>query len=122
MERGLKAHSYTQDKLAGLLGLQGITPLSPFDKNCNFDLAWHISDGTVGVAEVKSNTDGNESFQVRHGLGRVLDYGHRMKGRRFRPKLFLVLEKKPQEAAHWTALCATQDVTHTWAPFFPGIL
>ncbi|MDQ1058058.1 hypothetical protein QFZ23_001959 [Arthrobacter globiformis] len=106
MERGLKAHSATQDKLADLLGRHGLTPLSPFDKKCNFDLAWHSADGTVGLAEVKSNTEGNEVFQVRHGLGQVLDYGQRMKDRGFRPKLFLVLETKPRDATHWKSLCA----------------
>jgi hypothetical protein len=120
MERGLQAHSRTQNKLAELLGLHGLTPLSPFDKRCNFDLAWYFTDGTVGVAEIKSNTAENEAFQIRHGLGQVLDYGHRMKARGFRPKLFLVLERKPQEA-HWKSLCTTQDVTLTWAPFFAGI-
>ncbi len=100
MERGLKAHAGTQNKLAELLGLHGITPLSPFDKTCNFDLAWHFADGFIGVAEVKSNTEENESFQVRHGLGQVLDYGQRLKGRGFSPKLFLVIERKPQDT-HW---------------------
>jgi hypothetical protein len=70
---------------------------------------------------VKSNTEGSEAFQVRHGLGQVLDYGHRMKGRGCRPRLFLVLERSPQDAAHWRPLCAAYDVTLTWAPFFAGI-
>lgn len=121
MERGLKAHSATQDALADLLRVQGRTPLSPFDKKCNFDLAWRFSDGTVGVAEVKSITEGNEALQVRHGLGQVLDYGHRMRGRGFHPKLFLVLENKPRQAAHWEALCSGHEVTLTWAPVFPGL-
>ncbi|MHA7297709.1 hypothetical protein [Pseudarthrobacter sp. MDT3-1] len=104
-----------------MLGLHGLTPLSPFAKHCNYDLAWHFDDGAVGIAEVKSNTGENEAFQIRHGLGQVLDYGHRMKGRGFRPKLFLVLERKPQEAARWKPLCAENDVALTWGPFFPGI-
>lgn len=121
VERGLHAHSATQDALADLLRLQGLTPLSPFDKKCNFDLAWHFSDGRVGVAEVKSNTKGNEAFQIRHGLGQVLDYGYRMEARGFRPQLYLALEKKPQEVAHWEPLCAGHGVTLTWAPAFPRI-
>lgn len=121
MERGLKAHSATQDKLAELIGLHGLTPLSPFDKTCNFDLAWEREDGSVGVAEVKSITEENEAFQVRHGLGQVLDYGHRLTGRGFQPKLFLVLEAKPQDAVHWKPLCAEHGVILTWGPFFPGV-
>lgn len=105
MDRGLKAHSATQDRLAGVLGNQGLTPLSPFDQKCNFDLAWQLEDDTIGIAEVKSNTKDNEAFQIRHGLGQILDYGHRMKDRGFRPKLFLVLERKPQDA-YWRDLCA----------------
>lgn len=120
MERALSAHSRTQDKLAELVGLNGLTPLSPFDKDCNFDLAWHFEDGTVGIAEVKSNTVDNFAFQIRHGLGQVLDYGHRMKGRGFHPKLFLVLEGKPQDD-HWRQLCAAHDVTLTWGQFFPNV-
>lgn len=120
MERGLKAHSHTQDKLADLLLERGLTPLSPFDKSCNFDLAWRFEDGTVGIAEVKSNTAENEAFQVRHGLGQVLDYGHRMALRGFRPKRYLVLERKPQDS-HWRDLCAAHDVTLTWGQFFPNV-
>jgi hypothetical protein len=122
MERGLKAHSSTQDKLAELIRLHGLTPLSPFDKTCNFDLAWEREDGSVGVAEVKSITEGNEAFQVRHGLGQVLDYGRRLTDRGFQPKLFLVLEAKPKDVAHWKPLCAEHRVTLTWAPFFPGVV
>lgn len=121
MDRGLKAHSATQDALADLLNSVGITPLSSFDRQCNFDLAWRFADHTVGVAEVKSITDGNEAFQIRHGLGQVLDYGHRMKFRGFSPRLFLILERKPQNEGHWTALCAAHAVTVAWAPSFAGI-
>lgn len=121
MERGLRAHSSTQDALADLLSSCGLTPLSAFDRLCNFDLAWHFTDGTVGVAEVKSNTGDNEAFQIRHGLGQVLDYGHRMKGRGFRPRLFLVLERKPQ-GAHWRELCSAHNVTLTWGPTFTGVV
>lgn len=121
MERGLKAHSSTQDALADLLSSRGLTPLSAFDKLCNFDLAWHFTDGTVGVAEVKSNTEENDAFQIRHGLGQVLDYGHRIKGRGFSPMLFLVLERKPQ-GAHWGELCSAHNVTLTWGPSFTGVV
>lgn len=121
MDRGLKAHSRTQDKLAEHLDRHGFTPLSPFDKACNYDIAWKLEDGSYGVAEVKSNTEENEAFQVRHGLGQVLDYGHRLKDRGFPTKLFLVLETKPRGATHWKSLCAEHEVVLTWAPFFPGI-
>lgn len=121
MERGMKAHSATQDALADLITEFGLTPLSSFDRQCNFDLAWRIADRTVGIAEVKSITEGNEAFQIRHGLGQILDYGHRMKDRGFSSRLFLILERKPQKVDHWTALCAEHAVILTWAPSFGGI-
>jgi hypothetical protein len=55
------------------------------------------------------------------GLGQVLDYGHRLTGRGFQPKLFLVLEAKPRDAVHWKPLCAEHGVILTWGPFFPGV-
>lgn len=122
MERGLRAHSATQDALANLLKIQGLTPLSSFDRECNFDLAWRFADGSVGVAEVKSNTAMNEAFQIRHGLGQVLDYGYRMRDRGFTPQLFLVLEQEPKQQGHWMTLCATAAVTLTWAPKFRGLV
>ncbi|WP_275778139.1 hypothetical protein [Paenarthrobacter sp. Y-19] len=121
MDRGLKAHSRTQDDLAKHLLRNGFTPLSPFDRTCNYDIAWQLEDGDYGVAEVKSNTLDNEAFQIRHGLGQVLDYGHRLEGRGFRPRLFLVLEEKPREHNHWRPMCAAHDVTLTWGPDFPGV-
>ncbi|MCC3280723.1 hypothetical protein LJ754_16375 [Arthrobacter sp. zg-Y40] len=122
MERGLRAHSATQDALASLLSTRGLKPLSSFDRHCNYDLAWQCSDGSVSVVEVKSNTDSNEASQIRHGLGQVLDYGHRMKQRGFPPRLFLVLERKPANEIHWIDLCSTHAVTLTWAPAFHGAI
>jgi hypothetical protein len=121
MERGLKAHSTTQDSLAKLLVTRGLIPLSSFDNQCNFDIAWESTDSSYGVAEIKSNTGGNEAFQIRHGLGQVLDYGHRLKERGFSAQLFLVLEREPEKLDHWRSLCSTHKVTLTWAPAFRGI-
>ena len=118
MDRGLKAHSSTQDALAEKLRKWGYTPLSPFYSRCNFDLAWQLSDGSIGIVEVKSNTPENEAFQIRHGLGQVLDYGQRVKERGFSPRLFLVLEEVPIDNKYWAGLCAAHEVTLTWAPQF----
>lgn len=121
MDRGVKAHSATQDALADLISKQGLIPMSSFDRQCNFDLAWKFKDGSIGVAEVKSITDTNEASQIRHGLGQVLDYGHRMRGRGFTPHLFLVLEREPENESHWTQLCSVHGVSLTWTPSFHGI-
>lgn len=122
MGRGLRAHAATQDALAELIDLQGLTPLSSFDRQCNFDLAWEITNESIGIAEVKSITDTNEASQIRLGLGQVLDYGHRMKARGFTPHLFLVLERPPRNENHWKQLCSTHSVTLTWAPSFRSVI
>lgn len=121
MERGLHGHSSTQDMLATLINSRGLTPLSPFDKQCNFDIAWILRDGSVVVAEVKSTTDGNEAFQIRHGLGQILDYGHILQGRGFDAQMFLVLEQSPKKREHWVSLCSAHNVNLIWAPEFNGV-
>jgi hypothetical protein len=118
VERGLRGHSATQDALATLVASRGCVPLSPFDRTCNYDLGWLDPAGTANVAEVKSLTDSNEAFQIRHGLGQVLDYAHRLRQRGFSVKPVLAVEREPTEAAHWAALCNRQEVVLTWAPDF----
>lgn len=122
MGRGLKAHSETQDSLARLLRNAGFTPLSPFGRQINFDLAWQGSANVAGIAEIKSITENNEAFQIRHGLGQILDYGYRAEERGFQAQLFLVLERKPAEASHWEGLCKDSSVTLSWGPDFPDIV
>jgi hypothetical protein len=122
VERGLRAHSTTQDQLAALIEEAGYEPASAFDRSCNFDIGWRDEQGTVHVAEVKSLTDANESFQIRHGLGQVLDYAHRLNGRGFPVRPLLVLERRPQAVAHWTGLCNQHGVSLVWAPGFAGVL
>lgn len=121
VERGLRAHSATQDALARHIEALGFTPLSAFDRDCKFDLAWDSQDGSCGVAEIKSLTIDNEIFQIRHGLGQILDYGLRLRTRGFTPRLFLVLEKQPQRSAHWSALCSGHGVTIAFDPSFQSV-
>lgn len=92
------------------------------DAQCNYDLAWEEADGTVVVAEVKSLTQDNELFQIRHGLGQVLDYAHRLQTRGFTTRPVLVLERKPKAVDHWSGLCTSSGVTLTWAPAFAGAM
>lgn len=120
VERGLQAHSATQDALAALLQDSGYEPASPFDKSCNYDLGWRDHAGRINVVEVKSLTTSNESFQIRHGLGQVLDYSHRLRGRGFVVRPLLVVEREPVDASHWSALCDGHGVTLCWAPRFNG--
>lgn len=122
VERGLRGHAATQDALAELVELVGLEPLRPFDLDCNFDLAWHELDGRVAVVEVKSLTPDNEAFQVRHGLGQVLDYGHRLAVRGFQVRPLLALERQPIQQEHWSGLCERHGVALTWGLAFPGAL
>lgn len=73
------------------------------------------------MAEVKSVTTDNEIFQIRHGLGQVLDYGLRLRTRGFDPRLYLVLERAPQRLRHWTDLCTQSAVALSFAPDFYGV-
>lgn len=121
VDRGLQAHSTTQDALAHHIEALGHTPLSAFYAECNFDMAWDSQGGTCGVAEVKSLTTDNEILQIRLGLGQVLDYGLRLRTRGFDPSLYLVLERAPQRLSHWTVLCTESGVVLTFAPDFDGV-
>lgn len=122
VDRGRREHFATQDALAAMIRNAGLQPKMRPDAQCNYDLAWEEDGGTVAVAEVKSLTEDNELFQVRHGLGQVLDYAHRLQGRGFRTRPLLVLERQPQAVQHWAGLCASSGVTLTWAPSFSGVL
>lgn len=122
VDRGRREHFATQDALADVVAAAGLQPRMRPDPQCNYDLAWQEPDGTVVVAEVKSLTVDNELFQLRHGLGQVLDYGHRLEQRGFRTRCLLVLERKPVAVEHWLALCARSGVTLTWAPAFVGAI
>lgn len=70
---------------------------------------------------MKSLTIENEIFQIRHGLGQVLDYGFRLRTRGFEPQLFLVLERQPERVEHWSSLCTESGVTLTFAPEFAEV-
>lgn len=121
MDRSLRGHHDTQDELAKHIEQNGLVPLQPFDRECNFDLAWLMPELSCGIAEVKSLRDSNEVFQIRHGLGQVLDYGHRASTRGYRPHLYLVLERAPMALEHWKGLCAAHGVALSWMPDFPGV-
>lgn len=122
VDRGRREHFATQDALASLVAAAGLQPKMRPDAQCNYDLAWEEADGTVVVAEVKSLTQENELFQIRHGLGQVLDYAHRLQTRGFTTRPVLVLERKPKAVDHWSGLCASSGVTLTWAPAFAGAM
>jgi len=122
VDRGRRGHFGTQDALAALVSAAGFDPRMRPDPDCNYDLAWQESDGTVTVVEVKSLTVENELFQLRHGLGQVLDYAHRLQVRGFRTRCVLALERCPVAVDHWQSLCGKNNVVLTWAPEFHGVV
>ncbi len=112
VDRALGAHAATQNALAAWVEALGIRPLRSAGNSADFDLAW--DDGTTfNVAEVKSLTAGNETGQLRLGLGQVLHYAMLLgaNGRAVRP--VLVIERAPADR-RWVALCASHGVKLVW--------
>jgi hypothetical protein len=112
--RGWLAHHQTLEALADSLESHGVEPLDPQPDEPEYDLAW-LDSGVLHVAEVKSITSENEIHQLRLGLGQVLDYRLRLRGRHRRQvRAWLVPERQPNGAGHWTALCAEHGVDLRW--------
>lgn len=78
LDRALQIHSITQNTVANWVLGEGLFPLSPSPKTCDFDIAWESDFGLI-VCEVKSLSDTNESHQFRLGIGQVLEYAHKIK-------------------------------------------
>ncbi len=112
VDRALGAHAATQNALAAWVRTKGMTPLRPGGSAADFDLGW--DDGvTFTVAEVKSITRGNETGQLRLGLGQVLHYAMLL-GANGRPiRAVLAVERAPTDP-RWVALCAAHGVTLVW--------
>jgi hypothetical protein len=112
VDRALGAHAGTQNALARWVDENGMKPLRSAGSKADFDLAW--DDGAVfHVAEVKSLTAGNETGQLRLGLGQVLHYAMVLgeNGRSVDP--VLMVEREPRDL-RWVRLCAAHGVTLVW--------
>jgi hypothetical protein len=112
VDRALGAHAATQNALARWLEVHGMKPLRPAGSSADFDLGWDDRT-TFNVAEVKSLTPGNETGQLRLGLGQVLHYAMLLgaNGRSVRP--VLVVERVPTDL-RWVALCLQHGVVLVW--------
>jgi len=110
VERGVRSHAVTQNKLADFLISIGLNPLSPSFSEPNFDVGWCASDRFY-VAEVKSLSERNEEKQMRLGLGQVLRYAYILKERNTIP--VLVLERKPNDSS-WIDFCSQLQVVLVW--------
>lgn len=112
VDRGLRGHNVTQEKLAELVRAEGLTPGSSVDERCDYDLAWERA-GIIYVAEVKSLTDQNERLQLRLGLGQVLEYAHRLRAEGWTVQAALAVEREPSDVT-WVQVCEDQGVRLVW--------
>jgi hypothetical protein len=119
VDRGLRGHAETQQRLAEMARAHGLEPLSPGAGDPNFDLAWKTATG-VTVVEVRSLTGANESGQSRLGLGQVLDYQHRLDRSGSEVQAVLALECRPIRG-HWLELAARHAVRLVWPETFPTV-
>ncbi|GAA3635713.1 hypothetical protein [Microlunatus ginsengisoli] len=110
--RGLNAHRRLENLLAESASASGFQPLDPSVDDPAFDVAW-TQGARMTVCEVKSITDGNQTGQLRLGLGQVLDYAHtlRRRGSQVHPVLFI--ERAPA-GDHWSTLCKELGVVLAW--------
>jgi hypothetical protein len=119
VDRGLRGHAETQERLAEFARAHGLEPLSPGAGDPNFDLAWKTAD-RITVVEVKSLTGANESGQIRLGLGQVLDYQHRLDRSGADVQPVLAVECQPIDT-RWKELAERHGVHLVWPETFPTI-
>jgi hypothetical protein len=115
VERGIRGHAATQNKLAECLRLSGLEPRSPTANQPNFDIAWYV-DNRIFVGEIKSITLRNEEKQLRLGLGQVLRYAHQLSDLT-KAVPVLVVERRPSDAS-WIVLCKHLGVILIWPDLF----
>ncbi len=108
-DRGLNAHSRTQNLAATWLQDHGATIRQPGPVNS--DLEWTLGNKHF-VGEVKSLHDQNEREQLRLGLGQVLEFAYRLSA-----FPVLIVEQQPR-AEYWEPICTTHGVRLVWPDVF----
>ncbi|WP_433533790.1 hypothetical protein ACQPZK_16430 [Micromonospora sp. CA-249363] len=104
---GVSEHDRLCRAVIDHLGADGI-PVGAGLHGVPVDLAWRDVDGRQFVAEVKSAVEGNESEQLRLGLGQVLEYRHRLATRGVIATPVLVVSRCTDEA--WFDICNENQV------------
>ncbi|WFE99604.1 hypothetical protein [Micromonospora sp. WMMD964] len=74
---GLGEHDRLCRELIERLGRTGLQAGAGL-RGQNVDVAWRDASGRQFIAEVKSLVDGNQTEQLRLGLGQLLEYRHRL--------------------------------------------
>ena len=120
VERAVRGHAKTQNRLAAVLLAHGLTPRSPRNGEPNFDLLWK-QNGELVVAEIKSVSDSNEEKQLRLGLGQVLRYRHLLSAGGDITRAVLALEREPADAS-WLILCQELGVRLLWPEVFEEVV
>ena len=120
VDRGVRGHAVTQNRIADHLREREIEVRSPLPAEPRFDLAWTAGDLTY-IAEIKSLTAENEENQLRLGLGQVLQYRYLLEkgGRKVVP--VLVPENEPRDG-DWLGLCEQCGVILIWPESAPLVI
>ena len=91
-------------------GYTPMDPESPIDPA--FDLAWFV-EHTLFVVEVKSCTQGNQTQQLRLGIGQVLDYEDTLLTHGHSVQSVLYLEQQPADP-RWSGLAQRHGIQLIW--------
>ncbi|MFD0271599.1 EVE domain-containing protein [Streptomyces sp. NPDC127106] len=113
MGRNLNAHRKLQNALAEAARARGLDVLSPRVTDPDFDLGWRLTAEDLTVCEVKSLTPGNETRQLRAGVGQLLDYHDRLRERAAQVRAVLWVEYEPSDP-RWVGLCDRVGITLAW--------
>jgi len=119
VDRALRSHASIQNSLESVVRNHGCRTFSPGSGDPDFDLAWEQG-GEVTVAEVKSVTAGNETKQLRLGLGQLLDYVDRARRSGKRARGVLAVEAEPADP-RWVELCAEHGIMLVWPTVFEAL-
>ena len=119
MDRSLAAHGQTH-ALRDFLSRHGCGVWSPGTGEPDFDLAWERK-VDVWVREVKSVAPGNDTRQLRLGLGQVLDYQDSMLLSHPTVRAALALSAPPSDR-RWVDLCLRHGVVLVWPGTFEELL
>lgn len=106
------AHKKLQNRLADIAKDKGCNPKKSKDPSCDFDIGWELSDDCCVLVEVKS-LRGDETGQLRLGLGQILDYAQSFETSDCRVKPVLYVEREPRDG-RWVDICKRAGVVLAW--------